>query len=224
MKIQNRALAGATLALRFHPGQTVKADAWGNFDMPEQDALFLLEIGGGWQPFDAEAHARTLAVVAQHDAAKAASRDREALLQAQRLAQIEAAQLAQQSTTVVKADEKAAQAAHDAAVEAAAQPALPELPPAPPAPPAVEAEPAEGPDLDSADKAALVQIAEEYGVEIDRRWSEQRLREVLDAALYGDETKGIQPWQPMLTISATSTVLSKATPRCLAQRLVVPCK
>jgi len=43
-----------------------------------------------------------------------------------------------------------------------------------------------GPDLESLDKAGLMEAALKYGVEVKKGWAEDKMREVLDKALYGD--------------------------------------
>lgn len=179
MKIQNSALAGVTMALRYHPGQTATADAYGTFDVPDEDAEFLLSTSG-WRIFDAARQSRIDAVSQQHEAAHEASRVHEVALQTQRREQIAAEEAARAAAVIVQADEKAATAAYKEAK------ALESAPPPPAVKAAVDVS-RDGPNLDSLDRNGLILVAEEYGVGIDRRWSEQRIRETLDAALYSDE-------------------------------------
>lgn len=184
MKIQNPALAGVTLALRFHPGDTATGDVYGIFDLPQEDADFLLSTSC-WRLFDPEQQAKVDAVARQHAAAQEASRSHEAFLQAIRVEQIAAQEAAQAAAVVVKADEKAAVAAYNEAkaLESIIPPSLPPFP-------VIPAVVAEGPDLEAMDRDQLIQTAIGYGVEIDRRWGAPKIRETIDAALYGDEPKG----------------------------------
>jgi len=183
MKIQNQALAGVALALRFHPGQIATGDSFGTFDMPDEDAQFLLGTSG-WRLFDPARQAQADAVTRQHEAAHEASRVHEATLQAQRVAQIAQETAAAAAATVVVADEKAAKLAYEAAK------ALELAPPAPEVPSPAASLAAGEPNLEAMDRAALITTAEGYGVGIDRRWSDQRIRETLHAALFDEETKG----------------------------------
>ena len=48
----------------------------------------------------------------------------------------------------------------------------------------------EGPDLDSLDKAGLLAVAAQYEVAVPSRISKVKLREMLDKALYGEESEG----------------------------------
>jgi hypothetical protein len=194
MKIQNPALAGVTFALRFHPGQTVTGDRFGIFDMPDADAKFLIETSG-WRAFDADRQVLVEAAAAQHDAAIEASRLQAVKLQDDRVQQIAELEAAAAAVATVKADEKAALAAYEAAKAAElvppppVLPALPELPAMPAMPPGVApAAKGDGPDLAALDRAGLIQVADDYGVVIDRRWGDQRIRETLDSALYGAST------------------------------------
>lgn len=68
-------------------------------------------------------------------------------------------------------------------------PHLDALPPAAPEEAGEPGDASEGPDLTGLDKAGLLKVAEEYGVEIDARWGEKRLRDAIEAALYGDSSE-----------------------------------
>jgi hypothetical protein len=169
VKIQNRALAGVALQLRFSP-QQVTGDAQGIFDVPEEDGAFLLGTSG-WRVVDPDEQKAIAVQQAMHEQAKIDALKREAELIAEERARQEAAK--KPPAEVVIADEQAALQAYEQGKQAAE---------------AAQAEKnAIDPDLDRQDKNGLIRIADEYGVQIDRRWSEQRIRETLHKALYGEE-------------------------------------
>lgn len=139
MKIQNPAMAGQALTLRFARDDngnpvTATGDAKGVFDLPQKDAEFLVSTPG-WGP-------------------------------------LRAASLVQE----------AAPAPAPAPTPAPA-PAAAETAPAP----AAEAEEEVGPDLNALDKDQLLEVAKKYGIEVKKAWGEDKLRQVLDKALYGDQ-------------------------------------
>lgn len=177
MKIQNRALAGVELGLRFSPGQTATGDAHGVFDLPPDDALFLLSTSG-WERTTGETpEGDDLIAQRTADAAQASLvRDQELAAEAAKAA--EAAALAASPPIVASADEAAEKAAEADAANVTAGVSVLEEPIS-----------GAGPDLTKLDREGLIKVAAEYGVAIDKRWGDERLRATLEVALYGDDEK-----------------------------------
>ena len=135
MKIQNIAMAGATLSLRYTRDENgvsvqVVGDAAGIFEMGDKDAEFLLSTKG-WKVLAAP---KPALVLEEPVAAKPAP--------------VVEAPVAEMTTA-----------------------------------PETEV----GPDLDALDKDGLLAVAAEHGVDVKKSWSETKIREVIDAAIYGGE-------------------------------------
>jgi hypothetical protein len=151
MRVQNKAMPGAELRLRYS-GLTVTGDAEGCFEVPDEDGEFLASLpSGAWERLDGKPAKAPKAPPAPAPAPAAP-----------------------------------AAAAPQAAAEAGPEDITVKVKTDPP-PAAEEEEATEGPDLDSLDKAGLLEVAAQYEIKASKRWSETRLREELDKALYGEE-------------------------------------
>lgn len=181
MQIQNQALAGVTLRMR--SGKETIGDARGIFEADEEDAEFLLSVDPkNWRLVDGDSVTRQEAVSKQHAAVNDAAVARELELEELAKAQRVAAELALAAPPVdVRADEKAAdetlQKALDEQRENQAQIAAGDGKPVP-------TDEAEEVDLDKMDRDGLLLLAAKYEVKVDKRWSDQRLRDELNKELF----------------------------------------
>lgn len=191
MQIQNKALANVTLRCR--SGENVTGDALGVFEMSDEDADVILGTPG-WEIYKAPPAVKPLRVRLQEQADQELEEARKA---EQRRDEVAAAELEQERLEQERL-ERERLALAQTQPPSNPPPGLPAMPPPPPTlvggvpvapgvPPAVtdldDAEETEEIDLDALNKEQLLDLAAKYGVTVDKRWGEPRLREELGKSI-----------------------------------------